>query len=563
MRTTGYNTYCELNFIVLRVYKRRDLFPIFINADLAKMDNDQDMNMEDSPIGSPPETSPVVSPIEPFDINDVTRDVTHEDEKSNYYAITGWERHNPRSDFIDWVKANDKDIKHGLVSASHRKCTQSSTLHYHVHIQFYKGFRISHFGKLNDTCWIRPIKGKKQKDGKVDTLAIAVQKYLHYCIGKGTFYEHNKENRPKGVLTNPRTKPKKVKAQIEAQVRAGRRRLEILDDFPGCHDIIVKLMCLRPLRTSENLCDVLHLHGPTGKGKTSEVGRVLEATEKLYPQMDWYSKLEGENSKFWDGYDNQPIVVFDDVNIEDTPYSRMVISGMKKVLGTSIRTTVEIKYGSVAFDSSLVIITSNPGPNELASACGAGNRAAMLRRFKDTQGSHYVESAKTMKLIVKRVLIPALMEIAARRFPEIEFDPVKVYDTYKALPPKRKPIPKGITIKPAIEYNTDSEEEEPLPRETRSTQTPDSIPEPTENYYEEPPNKKRKVEDTMVQTTIMTPPKKLTFKFIREKDFSGKTLYRFRNNLSGKEKWIGWEDMDSDQVALYYQAVGNDILTNQ
>ena len=53
------------------------------------------------------------------------------------------------------------------------------------------------------------------------------------------------------------------------------------------------------------------VYGPPGTGKTTSISRLLNVIRKLYPKVDYYSKMGGL-SKFFDGYDNQPITWIDD-----------------------------------------------------------------------------------------------------------------------------------------------------------------------------------------------------------------------------------------------------------
>ena len=95
----------------------------------------------------------------------------------------------------------------------------------------------------------------------------------------------------------------------------------------------------------------------------------------------------GGLSKFWDGYDNQPICLVDD------PVSLSVyrtrdeepIQRLKTIISTG-EVLVEVKHGSMVFDSSLIIISSNIRPDDMARTSGEDNMDAMYRRFTDTCG---------------------------------------------------------------------------------------------------------------------------------------------------------------------------------
>ena len=121
----------------------------------------------------------------------------------------------------------------------------------------------------------------------------------------------------------------------------------------------------------------------------------------------------GGLSKFFDGYDNQPICWIDDPvspscfrTGDEEPVQRF-----KTVISTG-EVLVEVKHGSMVFDSSLIIITTNIPPDDMARACGVDNEEAMYRRFCDTAGAHCIPNAATarnnlvehlVKVIVKNV----------------------------------------------------------------------------------------------------------------------------------------------------------------
>lgn len=114
--------------------------------------------------------------------------------------------------------------------------------------------------------------------------------------------------------------------------------------------------------------------------------------------MSWMSSGQtitvsyvGDLSRFWDGYDNQPLVWI------DNPVSPSVLRTgdeeplqcLKTIISTR-EILVEVKHRSMVFDSNLIIISCNIHPNELATTCGEENRATMFQRFTDTYGAHYI-----------------------------------------------------------------------------------------------------------------------------------------------------------------------------
>ena len=122
--------------------------------------------------------------------------------------------------------------------------------------------------------------------------------------------------------------------------------------------------------------DLVYYYGPPGTGKTTMIHTVLKTIYKLY-NVDFYCKLGGL-SKFWDGYDNEPICWVDDPvssnalrTGDEEPMQRL-----KTVMSTG-DVLVEVKHGSMVFDSSLIIISSNIDPKDMARASGPDNEGAM------------------------------------------------------------------------------------------------------------------------------------------------------------------------------------------
>ena len=156
--------------------------------------------------------------------------------------------------------------------------------------------------------------------------------------------------------------------------------------YPQMVRVISNLMQLRPQRTHRT--DLLYLYGPPGTGKTTQIFKVLSALKSLYG-IDFYCKMGGLK-KFWDGYDNQEICWIDDPVMMGRNDDES-IQELKNVISTG-HCRVEIKFGSMIFDSKLIIISCNTPPLTLAGSCGLECRDAIFRRFTDTCGAWYLES---------------------------------------------------------------------------------------------------------------------------------------------------------------------------
>ena len=149
---------------------------------------------------------------------------------------------------------------------------------------------------------------------------------------------------------------------------------------------IPPLMKLRPYRMHKTL--VVSIYGPTGIGKTTCIFNALETIRKHYPTLDYYSKVAGF-SKWWDGYDNQPIVWIDDPVRLDVTRDKESIQQLKTTLSTG-PAQVEITGRTLQFDAHLVIITSNATPSSIASSCGESCVGPILRRLVDIGGFRMV-----------------------------------------------------------------------------------------------------------------------------------------------------------------------------
>ena len=155
---------------------------------------------------------------------------------------------------------------------------------------------------------------------------------------------------------------------------------------------IQQLRRLRPPRIHLTRC--LYIYGPGGTGKSVAVSTILNTIQRHNPKLDFYMKLNGYR-KYWDNYDNQPFVWIEDPGAFDTRFNVDDVNAFKMLISTGA-CLQEVKYGSVQFDSYLVIVTSNVAPYDLALSAGPtsyqpvmdrvdGNRAARKSIFANTK----------------------------------------------------------------------------------------------------------------------------------------------------------------------------------
>ena len=143
-------------------------------------------------------------------------------------------------------------------------------------------------------------------------------------------------------------------------------------------------------------------------GKTTTIDRCLTSLNKLY-NIDYYKKLRAL-SKFWDSYDNEPIVYVDDPVKANINYNEDDVQGLKNILSTG-PCIADIKFGSMNFDSKLVIIATNISPTYMAESMGIDNKDAMLRRFQDSCGSCYVDTKVKARKQLPEVIFKCINSI--------------------------------------------------------------------------------------------------------------------------------------------------------
>ena len=94
--------------------------------------------------------------------------------------------------------------------------------------------------------------------------------------------------------------------------------------------------------------------------------------------------------------------------------------GLKYVYGTEhqLRT---VKYGSMVFDSSLIIISTNIRPDDMARASGEDNMDAMHHRFTDTCGAFNIDTKVAARKRLPVFLLRIIQE-NIRHYTGIEID---------------------------------------------------------------------------------------------------------------------------------------------
>ena len=285
-------------------------------------------------------------------------------------------------------------------AVSQQETTSDGAAHWHAYVRLSQNQRASFFEDLRRSCWIQRL----ERDERDLSLNDSILRYLKYIEKNGPLL-HEQGERP-----TERAAPRSNNSAVILQrIRTGSRMSEILLEFPAMYATIAKLMLQRPRRVLKT--NVLYIWGPTGGGKTTMVYRVLSALAQQNI-CDYYSKGGGLR-KFWDGYDNQPIAWIDDPVSPQLDRESDSVQQLKNVMSVG-DCIVEIKYGSLVFDSAILIITSNIHPVSLANACGDENRAAIYRRLTDTCGAFHILRTNDMHYMA---LVETIAEACGLQIP--------------------------------------------------------------------------------------------------------------------------------------------------
>lgn len=317
-------------------------------------------------------------------------------EKTRHWVLTIF---NHRLSALALVQQLDQLRKKGYIKTAviseEEEAPTTGVTHFHVYVYTHKAQRRSIFGTIIlNSCKVMPLDPKGQSLYKVRNA------YLLYIKKKGIYKQVGEEIDMEELKKSARAYGTKAE-QVRELVLSGVRKSEIIRRHPSMYSVINKLMELRPPRTHKTY--ILYIYGPTGKGKTTNILRALEAVKYAGDgpdPIDYYSKMSGMQ-KYWDGYDNQPIVWIDDPNPVGK-WSEESAAHFKTVLSTG-PTLVEVKHGSMQFDSHLVIISTNLQPGELAASFGSTSEPAILRRLKEFPAPLFVGSHSHAKDLPARI----------------------------------------------------------------------------------------------------------------------------------------------------------------
>lgn len=212
----------------------------------------------------------------------------------------------------------------------------------HIHlqgcVQFKKKIRLTGAKKIMDKGWIH-----------MEVMRGSVDQAIEYCSKSDT------------KLAGPWSWGNKISGQgartdlaaAAAAIRSGKTRKQVAEEFPT--EVIRYGRGLEQYRTAitpverERDIETLWIWGPTGVGKTHKAFMGVDDVEKIF-------RVE-EEGKWWDGYDGQKIIMFDDF-MGQVPIGKMLNYLDKWPL------QVPVKGAFVRAQWNRVVITSNFPPEE-------------------------------------------------------------------------------------------------------------------------------------------------------------------------------------------------------
>jgi len=160
--------------------------------------------------------------------------------------------------------------------------------------------------------------------------------------------------------------------QLSDRILAGASAKEIQEEFPSHYiryrqNILASIRDMQPERNAPT--HVVVLWGKTGAGKTRQVFNYHErGTIYVHTGENWF-----------DGYDGQPVVLFDDYN-----GSEFKLSYLLKLLDR-YPMRVPVKGGYVQWNPKQVYFTSNKDPKTWYANAHEEHQAALFRRINTIQ----------------------------------------------------------------------------------------------------------------------------------------------------------------------------------
>lgn len=226
---------------------------------------------------------------------------------------------------------------------------QSGTRHLQGYAEFPKRLRLAGARKLLPNAHIEPRRG-------------SASQARDYCSKEGLYEEE-------GSMSNSNQGKRTDLENLKEAILQKRSLKEISVEHFGSYlkyERSIKSMRLMHSLHRNWVCSVVVYHGPTGSGKTRSVMDNLPTPDHL-----WTYSGDG----WFDGYDGQPIVLFDDFS-----GSEFKISFLLRLLDR-YPMQVRIKGGFTNWCPKEIYITSNLDPNTWYPNAHNEHVNALFRRF--------------------------------------------------------------------------------------------------------------------------------------------------------------------------------------
>ena len=381
-----------------------------------------------------------------------------------------------------------------LTSESHTSCTGQlgKEDHYHTYLRLDHQYGMTanalkkQLGVLGANIWLNPI----MPPDEATPLRVSVENYIEYCKKKGPLFLEgaitgdsppSTSDAVEEVVT-AQTVPldKSLQSRIAGAIltayTSGERKSVILRRWPSWSATVDRLAQYHTPRIGHT--KVWYVYGPTGTRKSTTVQRALNSWKTLHPEEDFFVK-SGGLTKWWAGYDNQPICLFDDTdNVESKDPNTMDCSTLKQIMSTG-QCQVEVKHSHMTFNSHLIIWVSNYTPEEFSRKWGGGKGegVAMLRRFTNDYGAVEVDTPErarglmAMMLYILNIHFDRTVQYADFQkhigAPPTPIDQTKynldlclsVMDAWDAVHPD-----KGLQCGETVQWSSDEEEVEEVPQ---------------------------------------------------------------------------------------------------
>lgn len=201
-------------------------------------------------------------------------------------------------------------------------------------------------------------------DSHIEARRGNAQEARDYCTKDGDFDEY-------GEIQVGRQGARSDLEQLHQSLLSSKRKRDIADDHFGCfikypRGILLYLDLMGRRRSITDPPSIIVYHGKTGTGKTRAVWENAPNIEDVYPYP---------GSGWFDGYDNHPIVLFDDFG-----GSEFKISYLLKLLDR-YPFRVPVKGGFAHWCPSEIYITSNLDPHDWFPRAHHEHVDALFRRF--------------------------------------------------------------------------------------------------------------------------------------------------------------------------------------